>query len=219
MWRESMHEDHHIVGELAAYDTMLLIADGYMPTVDEISKISLRSLVIPQLSPRWATPIFEKMNRYSPDAAETFLKIDTFTQTVFTSYRIPNDSNATISLASADVRTGRLKYSTILELNGDDIHIYGIATDAASLYLCGSARDVLNNFELGFILKVDKSGGRIQKVKYWGDHSFYASTKFKGIKVRDDKLDVLVIHDYRRLFLFHTFETSVLTIPKQFDSL
>jgi hypothetical protein len=213
--RESMHEDrHHIVRELAVYDSILLTADGYMPTGDEISKISLRSFVIPQISPQWATPIFEKMNRYSPDAAETFLKIDSLTQTVFTAYRIPNDSNASIGFASLDAHTGRLNYSTTVQLNGDDIHIYGIAMDATSLYLCGSARDILNNFELGVILKVDKLGGRIQNVKYWGDHSFYASTKFRGIKVRDNKIEVLVTHDYRRLFLFHTFETSLLTIPK-----
>jgi hypothetical protein len=220
MVRESRREDgYHIVGELAVFDSSLLVADGDVPTADEISKISVRSLVIPQLSPRWATPIFEKINRYSPDAAETFLKIDTLTQTVFSSYRIPNDSNSTISLESVDVRTGRLNYSTTLKINADDIHIYGIAMDAASLYLCGSARDILNNFELGVILKIDKRGGRIQKVNYWGDRSFSASTKFKGIKIRDNKIDILVAHDYRRLFLFHTFETSVLAIPKLSGSL
>ena len=212
--RNSMSDDlHHMIGQVSVFDSLLFVTDYYMPTRDEIAKISVRCFSTPHFLPQWTNTIFEKMNRYSPDTVETFLRIDPPTQTVFTSYRIPNDSNARISIASMDVRSGRLNYNTTLELKGDDIHVYGIAMDHSFVYLCGSARDILNNFELGVILKINKLSGKIQDTKYLGDDSFSSSTKFKGIKVLPGRIEILVNHDYKRLFLFGTSESSVLTLP------
>ncbi len=212
--RNSMSDDlHHVIGQVSVFDSLLFMTDYYMPTRDEIAKISVHCFSTPRFLPQWRTTIFEKMNRYSPDAVEAFLRIDPPTQTVFTSYRIPTDSNARISIASMDVRSGRLNYNTTLELKGDDIHVYGIAMDQAFVYLCGSARDILNNFELGVILKINKLSGKIQDTKYLGDDSFSSSTKFKGINVLPGRIEILVNHDYKRLFLFGTSESSVLTLP------
>lgn len=212
--RKPMSDDrHHIVSQVAVFDSLLFTTDCYIPTGNEIATISIRCFSGSQFLPQWTAAIFEKVNRYSPDTVETFLRIDRITQTVFTSYRIPNDSNARISIASMDVRSGRLNYNTTLELKGDDIHVYGVAMDSAFVYLCGSVKDVLNNFELGVILKIDKMSGRVQDINYWGDDSFSSSTKFKGINVLPDKIEILVKRDYKRFFLFHTYETAVLTIP------
>ena len=214
--RKSMSDDlHHMIGQVSVFDSLLFITDYYMPTRDEIAKISIHCFSTPHFLPQWTTTIFEKANRYSPDTVEAFLRIDPPTQTVFTSYRIPNDNNARISFASMDVRSGRLNYNTTLELKGDDIHVYGIAMDQAFVYLCGSSRDILDNFELGVILKIDKLSGKIHDTKYLGDDSFYSSTKFKGIKVLSDRIEILVKHNYKRVFFFGASESSVLTVPKQ----
>jgi hypothetical protein len=42
---------------------------------------------------------------------------------------------------------------------------------------------------------------------------FTASTKFKDIKVLPDRIEILVKHDCKRLFLFGTSESKVLSLP------
>jgi hypothetical protein len=208
-------EKHHsLINQQVISDSLLFVADCFMPS-GEIARITVRCYSVERLAPRWATTIFEKTNRYSPDTSEIFLRFDAVDQTVLAAYRLPNDSNATISLASINVRDGRLNYHATIQSDGDDIHIQQATLDKDFLYFCGSDRNIRRNFELGVILKIDKQNGNVKELMYSEDDSFGSSTKFKRMRVLPDKIEVLATHFYKRLFVFQSTEESVLTFTKR----
>lgn len=203
----------HLISQIAIAGGKLLILDCYRPAGEEIAKIFAKSYSLREFLEGWSVPIFEKMNRYSPAPEETFMIHDPLEQTVFAGYRISNDSNATIRIVSIKLPSGNMNFSIDVDSKSDDIHVFDAAMDSSNLYVCGSAQDIFGKYELGFILKVGKTGA--WSIRYLGDDAFTSVTRFRRMNLIPGKIEILAEHEYKRLFVFRTTGKSLLTIPRE----
>lgn len=158
--------------------------------------------------------IFEKINRYSPDPREVVMRVDSVSRAAFVFYRIANDSNATIQVASVDVASGALNFTSSLQPAADDTHIHDVSIDSMFVYVCGSTQNKFDNFDLGLIAKVEKGTGKASLTQL-GSTSFASWTSFQRMSVLPHQVEVTVKRDYKWMFLFNKTSWMVWTIDKE----
>jgi hypothetical protein len=195
------------------FDSLKIMAECAHPSKHEVAKITMSCFSNSKL--RWSSVIFEKINRYSPDPREFFLRVDTTARTAFAFYRVANDSNATIQLTAVDVVSGKQRYVTSLQPRADDTHLYDVAIDSSAVYLCGSTQYKFDNVDLGMIAKIEKHTGKVISLKQLGSTSFASWTSFRQMKVLSDQVSVLERRNYKWMFLFSKTSWATCRIDKR----
>lgn len=196
-------------------DSLKIVLECTHPSGKEVAKIILRGYTHAEL--KWTAVIFEKINRYSPDPAEVLIKIDSTSRHVFAAYRIANDSNATVQLASVNGVSGEVNYITSLQPSADDVHLKDMVVDSSTVYLAGSTQYKFNNYDLGMVARVDKRSGKIMRVMQLGNTSFTSWTSVEKIKIMPRAIELVMKRDYRWWFLFNKTEWSAAAIEKKLD--
>jgi hypothetical protein len=191
-------------------DSLRIVSECSHPSQQEVAKITLRCFS--KSAERWSVVIFEKINRYSPDPSEVLMKVDSASRSVFSFYRIANDSNSTIQIASVDIVSGKLNYITSLQPLADDVHLRDVAINLSSVYLVGSTQYKFNNFDLGMIAKIDKPTGKIISLQQLGSTSFASWTSIQQMKILPKEIQLVVKRDYKWMFLINKSSWSMWTI-------
>lgn len=173
-------------------DSLRTLIDMSHPAGKQISRITVSGFVPNAPGPLWSVVIFEKINRYSPTPRSVKAVADPVTHQLFVSYRIANDSTATLESTAIDLRNGQRRFSVQIRLPADDVQLQGVAVDSAHFYLCGSTLYQRGNYTLGLLAKVDRQSGEVVSLKQLGQASFASYTSFDQLQVTGQHLTVNV---------------------------
>ncbi len=206
---------HHGFGQVVANDSVLFSTEYFSPA-GEVAKVMVTCFSRNNFSRLWSTIIFEKIDRYSPDSSKIFLIPDSVKNNVIACYRIANNRNTSVHLVSINAKSGKINYYHNLDIQADDLEINDIVMDESSLFVCGSAKNMFRNFDLGMILKMDRGTGQMKSTQFLGEDSFASHTSFEKIKLSDSQIRIILKRDFKKLIYFQKTEWAELIIKKGF---